>query len=649
MSIQKDLAIRLLRVLRYNKARIERALVLLPADKQPLFHILPFLLHVNHPDLPGYVDDKDVPFGLNNYSLRKQVGESLEQVFPELRPLFADMRQIWPRRRFIDSLVLMGSIGSIAQSASSDFDYWVCVDGEKLNEKSRELLEKKLRLVEKWAEQHELEVHFFLSEIDKVRQNDFGEADNESSGSAQAVFLKAEFYTTNIVVAGKLPFWWLIPDRISDLEYQQLIGSLTPGGSPDPRLFMDLGNLQQLDPNELFGAAIWQIVKAMDSPFKSVLKMAKLEVFLENLGQKQPLCNELKNRVHAGDLAPGALEHVDPYALMFDELIDHYQAANNQSVVQLLQLCLYIKCACHLSLGKAADNENFKDKIIRSYVQSWGWSEEKIKKVDRIRHWDFMEKSVLSRQIHGFLIGCYRRLSAGIARDNQLVSQEDMTVIGRKLDTFYSKKDGKIEYLRSVFDDELYCGTITVKATPYPNGTRRWRIYAGDQISRNGKTLEKSLLQSSLSPIELIVWGVWNRILDGNTRIQLDYHTEPVVEEDLYNLVAEVEKAFPPVRVSELSREALLSPARLQTCLAVINFESRRLKAEVESITFIYRNSWGELYTLSGMESVHRLWCEWQQSRSGHPLLVIIPQGTHKQRLIENFSRRSGIDSVRVL
>ena len=71
----------------------------------------------------------------------------------------------------------------------------------------------------------------------------------------------------------------------------------------------------------MFGAAIWQLGKAIDSPFKSVLKMAKLEVFLENLEQEQPLCNLLKKRVHHGDEAPGNVANIDPYALMFDQLL----------------------------------------------------------------------------------------------------------------------------------------------------------------------------------------------------------------------------------------------------------------------------------------------------------------------------------------
>ena len=310
LSLQKNLTIRLLRVLRYNKSRTERALSLLPLENRPLFHVLPFLIHVNHPDLPGYVEspsnDVLVPFGINNYSFRKDIEMALTRCFPSLQSLFTDIKSIWPRQRCIDSLVLMGSIGTIAQTDTSDFDYWVCVNGKQFAPQSLDLLTQKLRAIEQWADKKwGTEVHFFLSDIEKVKQNDFGVADGESAGSAQALFLKAEFYSTNIVVAGKVPFWWLTPEKSTIKQYDGILGNLEKGGSPDLDWFMDLGHLEKLDAGELFGAAIWQLGKAMDSPFKSLLKMAKLEVYLANIGSEQPLCNTLKKHVHLGSDAPG--------------------------------------------------------------------------------------------------------------------------------------------------------------------------------------------------------------------------------------------------------------------------------------------------------------------------------------------------------
>ena len=642
LTVQQNLAIRLLRVLRYNKARSERAVELLPESKKPLFQVLPFLLHINHPEFPGFVDDDETPFGLNNYSLREQLKLALNQTFPRNKVLLKDMKQLWPKDKLIDSLVLMGSIGTIAQSKSSDFDYWVCIDSELFSERAKELLQQKLNLIEQWAEHtHALEVHFFLSEIENVRNNDFGVAEGESAGSAQAIFLKGEFYTTNIVVAGKAPFWWLMPDKTSDQQYTEIIEALKAGEHPDPKWFMDLGNLTKMDSRELFGAAIWQIIKGMDSPFKSVLKMAKLEVFLETIEHQQPLCNLLKKRVHNGSHAPGNLEFIDPYALMFDELIEFYTRAEKPEIVELLQLCLYIKCDCQLSLPARKEDLNFKRHIISSYVEKWNWSVNKLNKVDRLKYWDFRDLLKLSRQIHAFLINCYRRMSVKLADEEQSVSQEDMTVLGRKIDTYYSKKPNKVEYLRSAFDNELYCDIITIKAELKANHKKKWSMYAGNQLDWEDSAPEKVHLYSSFSPVDLVVWGVRNRILDSKTIVLLGYQTETLCEKDLNKLILNCEKMFPPIKVSEIPRDDMLLPSRITHCLAVANFESRKLKPEIETLQVIYSNTWGELYNLNGVQALRELRYDLNDVKPLPVTALMLPDESHAKRLIEDFFKKT--------
>ncbi|BDX04688.1 class I adenylate cyclase [Planctobacterium marinum] len=644
-SLQQNLTIRLLRVLRYNKARTERALELMSPEKRDAFHIIPFLLHVNHQSFPGFVDDPKTPLGLINYSLRDELTEALHRVFPEQQALIDDMKPIWPKRRMIESLVLMGSIGTIAQSEQSDFDYWVCVDGTRYKQAHFRLLQKKLHQIELWAEkQFGMEVHFFLSDIEKVRANDFGVADGESSGSAQAIFLKAEFYTTNIVVAGKAPFWWLLHEGATDQQYQQLQSSLKAGVSPEPKWFMDLGNIERMDTAELFGAAIWQISKAMDSPFKSVLKMAKLEVFLANIDSHQPLCSLLRTAVHNGTKAEGGQEFIDPYGIMFDHIIEHYQKAGETETVELLQLCLYLKSDCGLSLPADESAFHFKRKIIMAYVEKWGWSRDKIKKVDRIKYWDFKELSQIGKRIHAFLIGCYRRISVKIADHKQMVSKEDVTVIGRKIDSFYSKKENKIDYMRNAFEEGAYCKIVTIKAEPQSNNRRRWSLYRGNQIDWNDSALGKVLMKSAWNPIEIVLWAVFNGVMDGETKIMLSYHAEPVTERDLLDLTKVLEKLFPPVRISDIKRNALLVPFRIINCLAVVNFESRRHKPESETLKLIYYTSWGELYCVDGFKALEAMRFDLCDVDPAPNKYFYAPDGSYRDRLFVDFKERADMD-----
>ena len=643
LSVQQNLTIRLLRVLRYNKARIERALTLMPEKHRPLFHVLPFLVHVNHEALPGYVvpltSGETVPFGINNYSFRPDVEQALQRCFPAQSHLFSDIKQIWPRQRAVDALVLMGSVGTIAQTDDSDFDFWVCIDGKRFSTTELTLLQQKLTAIEKWADNtFGIEVHFFLSEIDKVKQNDFGVAEGESAGSAQALFLKAEFYNTNIVVAGKAPFWWLTPEKTTEKQYQAIYNSLEKGGSPDVDWFMDLGHLERLDASELFGAAIWQLGKAMDSPFKSVLKMAKLEVYLANISHGQPLCNLLKKHVHRGAEAPGHVADIDPYALMFDELIAHYKANGQAEDIAVLQQCLYLKCGCTLSHPLVeGEQANFKRKIMASYAKQWGWSRKLLAHLDNQQDWTFNERVQLSRRIHRFLLKCYRRISKEISHHQQVMDQKDMTVLGRRLSTYYAKKPDKIEFLRRAFDESLYCEKITIAMRQLKNGNEVWSAYAGDLLSKSGIIDDSQKVTQATSAIALMVWLVSSKIIDTNSKVYLDYNYGEVSELDLNDLLKHLCKYFPPVKVSSLPRNDLLAPERITACFAIVNFPTLRQKATVENVSILYTTSWGETFLRHGSDVLDTLWYDLQEVTPKPPCYVMVPRGNQQARILGEF------------
>lgn len=652
MDHQQKLVVRMKRVIAFNKTRIDRAIALLPKEKQPLFHVIPFLLHVNHPEFPGYVDDPSTPHGIANYAFKPELKSALISVFPDKVGLIEDIRSVWPKKRSLESILLMGSIGSIAQSEKSDFDYWACYDGRKVSSSLLHALQEKITAVEQWCEkEYNLEVHFFPSDIEMVRKNDFGEASGESAGSAQATFLKAEFYATNIMVAGKMPFWWFTPASGDDEYYRKLYRFVQKLEKPDPRYFMDLGNLEQLVPHEMFGAAIWQISKAMDSPFKSVLKMAKLEVFLANMEAQKPLCSILKNRVHIGKKSDHPERYLDPYAAMFDQLVEYYNKIDKQDVVKLVQTCLYIKCECALSTSEATDSWNFKQIIVQEYVNKWGWSQEKLEKLDSIKDWDFQEVSDLGQKIHAFLIGCYRRLSAKIQQQEQLVSDQDATVIGRKIDSFYTKKDNKIVYLKRAFEEGLYVDEMSIVATMdlKSAGKKSWTAYRGDVLDWKDHEREGLYLKNSDDPVDLVLWCVFNRIIDDKTKIYLSHTAEPLTMEDILGFVEQAMAMFPPIKISDLPRKSLLAPARILRCLIVVNFESWRNNASLETVRTVYSTSWGELYSVSGFDALAALEPDLDGAIDLQEIFLLTPSGQDKNHLYDEFIEKTQMDYVQFL
>jgi len=116
-------------------------------------------------------------------------------------------------------------------------------------------------------------------DVEETRRNRFATGTaGESAGSALKLLLKDELFRTHILVAGKMPLWWLLPPGLSPAEYEREAHRLlaTVPGLADNCI--DIGTIGDIPQDEIFGACLWQFNKALASPFKSVIKLAYLEL-----------------------------------------------------------------------------------------------------------------------------------------------------------------------------------------------------------------------------------------------------------------------------------------------------------------------------------------------------------------------------------
>jgi len=128
--------------LRYNQFRIHRILETLSANDRLIFTLIPRLLHINQKGLPGYVPG-DTPCGVFNFKINQECQMAAERLFPK-----TIMRGGENHSPFIDTVLLMGSTGSMAQSQKSDLDFTLLVDKHSVSPERLELFDKKLRLIE---------------------------------------------------------------------------------------------------------------------------------------------------------------------------------------------------------------------------------------------------------------------------------------------------------------------------------------------------------------------------------------------------------------------------------------------------------------------------------------------------------------------
>ena len=201
----------------YNISRLRELIRYLTPKKLELFDIIPLLMHVNLPGLPGYLDTPEPPIGIYRF-----YGSGFhKRAVKRLRIKDAESLSAAPTRYDIHGIYLMGSSGTIGQTDFSDFDYWLLIDKETLGEEKLSKLRIKLVEIERWSlEIYRHSVKFFAVDIQDLRNNVFSAVDTESSGSAQKTLLKEEFYRTFILIAGRIPYWAVLPPGLEDNDYR---------------------------------------------------------------------------------------------------------------------------------------------------------------------------------------------------------------------------------------------------------------------------------------------------------------------------------------------------------------------------------------------------------------------------------------------
>ncbi len=584
----------------YNKNRINRALKISPGSGDIAFHVIPFLIHTNHPELPGYEEGVSHCGGIYLYDQADDELNIVRRGLPGYN--LTNARSSMPVSGFqVESLLLMGSIGTVAHGKDSDYDYWVIFDESRLSKIEVAALKRKLAAIEKWATQKKMETHFFLLDAEKTRNNDFGESDKESAGSSQALILKEEFYRTAILVAGKDPLWWILPARLTDKEYEEHRQRIFDEGKIDENEVVDLGNIESISTGELFGALLWQFNKAISSPYKSAMKMALMKKFIGSDSADRLLCNVLKGAIQAN---PKKIDQADPYLLMFDSIRRHYLKEGRGSAAHCLEKCFYLKSLDN-PVKSTRDEANlpYKERTLRACIRLWKWDKYTLEDINFFKSWDPGKVAQLASQVHNFMLDTYKELKDDIDKQpnvKSLITDRDLTILGRKLFTIYDKKDkDKIEFVKRVMDENMELEALTFKAAVKRGRPPMWEVYRGDIVNLAAKkrSIDKYLVKKGPDLVALMMWLVQNHVCWNKSLLYfIPESTLPVSLQDLQKLMGRISELLPPVSIGDLKNDDLVKSARAERILVVVNLLSQRWKQDIDFIHILYTTSWGESF-----------------------------------------------------
>jgi adenylate cyclase, class 1 len=269
--------------LKYNEVRKRTFLELSPKAADIILYLVPWLLSVNHPACPGYIRGLRTPLQVADIHREREI-LGRENAYKRLFSIYEDgaMLKFYSQANTILGIYTIGSTGTISQTEHSDCDIWICIDKRSYDTHTLQQLFRKVNLLKNWLDtQLKQPAYFFISDIEDIRNCHFGQVDEESCGTTQKNILKEEFYRTMIVIAGKIPLWWICHDKEQPVVYRDFAKELTNHES-ESQDFVDLGDIEGISQDEYFGAALWQLNKSLTYPLKSIIKMLLLKMQIDS-------------------------------------------------------------------------------------------------------------------------------------------------------------------------------------------------------------------------------------------------------------------------------------------------------------------------------------------------------------------------------
>lgn len=502
------------RFMAVNEDRLERMRGAL-SDRQQLFmDVLPLLFHTNHPMMPGFVS-RQTPARISHYKPSKRdtiVGKMVAKSFTlTFDPSAEDQ---------IFGIYIMGSVGTIAQSEGSDLDIWIC-HKPGLNRKATAELQSKCDKISAWAMDMRLETHFFLMDHEAFKAKKVAALNKESSGSAQHLLLLEEFYRSALFIAGRTPVWWYVP-ATSETIFREYTNTLLYKRFIPNDSVIDFGGVAEIPAGEFLGAGVWQLYKAIESPYKSVLKLLLLEAYVAQYPDIEPLSLTFKQLIYQGETDINTL---DSYVMIYQR-IEQYLLQNKQAKrLELARRCFYFKVNKPLSRPPTRRAKSWQRVLLEEMTSDWGWNHDHILFLDSRAEWKAAHVSDEHNLLVSELNHSYRFLlefANSTGKNERAISSSELMVLGRKLQAAFERRPGKIDLVNPGISNDISESVLHISRVN-PKSRQKEAIWtafsheAGMAISDAG-----AAVKSSNSPIELVLWCHLNGVITRHTKVLLE-------------------------------------------------------------------------------------------------------------------------------
>jgi len=569
----------------YNNAKINSLNAAFASpDQLNLFQYIPFLFTVNQPEFPGYLKEMRTPHGIDNY----QIPPKLLSQLRISNPSFSQQKMV-SEDPVIRMVALIGSAGTIAYTPDSDLDFWICGRFSLLDAGSMALLRRKCSIIEKWImEYHNKEIHFYLNDIDHIKMNVFDEDEEYGlSGTSLGQMLKEEFYRSSIIINNVVPFWWVVPADCSDTQYAEWFSAIE--GTPLENQFVDLGNIAGLNKGDFLISALFQIIKSLGNPFKSIIKLGLLERYIHDDKKNPFISNLIKRNVHEGKTDRFS---IDAYCIMFDQVYSYYQEhVDDMTSLNIIKTCFYLKVNPHLSMNeKKPEEENFNE-VMTFYTKKWGWDHDTIKHVDNFENWDIESTNKMMNNTKKVILKGYKNILSALGTEINAgsIDRESLLAINRKIYSHFNPEDKKIDNTLNFkkYPPEKLLSLDYVRDI---KGNEFW--YLNKRIITNGKAV-KVLIRKSPHLLSLIVWISLNGLYQKDySRLEIEQGFYHMDSNYIRDLISELSAEFSIKSLNLQNSYFLRDPFPVKSYIIINPF--LKYSKKIDDIYFLYHNSWGE-------------------------------------------------------
>ncbi|WP_349432281.1 class I adenylate cyclase [Methylomarinum sp. Ch1-1] len=584
----KDLHAIIQRFKNLNQYRLLNVQNFLQPRQRNFLHLLPLIFHQNLPLLPGFIST-ETPAGIPDYAPNKTSLQAAKQFSKSFRYTRKALRD-YP----IEGIFLMGSVGSIAFSKTSDMDIWLC-HSSKLDSTAIEELQQKAIAVEKWAQSLNIEAHFFLINSEQFRRGENAPISTESSGKTQHYLLLEEFYRTAIYLAGKVPAWWAVPPH-QEHNYTGYVNHLLENRFISAHEVIDFGSLQAVPAEEFISATLWHIYKSLASPYKSLLKLFLMECYASEYPHPQWISWSLKRAIYQGQFD---IDKLDPYLLIYEKVEDYLHLVASRKRLALSRQCFYLKIIGSSPKSLDPRSRALREHYLQNIAEQWRWPGDMLEKFSKHRYWDINKAKHEHAIIRDQLKQCLRMILrfAGQHAQGNYHDNNDLKLIGRKLHAFLEYKPGKIEIITTCASIHKKEELLSVIEIDQEHAEPLWRLYCG-YVERN-KVAAASAVTEGESLLEILSWVVINGLYQTKLKIHLQSNNLNVNEAETLQILKRLQEFFSTIQHSSADSLAVYNhPNRLRASLLFINLgETLQERRDDDQVIMSHRSdplSYGE-------------------------------------------------------